>query len=253
MNSLLSQLPAQTPFEWSLLVVTALLIGMSKTGIQGINMLMIPLMAIAFGAKPSTGVILPMLCFSDLLAVIYYRRQAEWKHIVRLLPAAIAGFGLAVAVDRLIPPAGFRILLAGCLLLGLAIMIYAELRRGENKLAGSRWYGPLFGLAGGFTTMIGNAAGPVMAIYLLSVKLPKYAFVGTSAWFFLVVNYLKLPIQIYAWENINPATLTLNLCMIPFMIAGALCGIYIVRKLPEDGFRKVIIGVTVLSTLILLL
>jgi uncharacterized membrane protein YfcA len=239
--------------EWSLLLATALLIGMSKTGIQGINMLMIPLMAIAFGARPSTGIILPMLCFSDLLAVLYYRRQAEWKHILRLLPAAIAGFGLAVAVDRLVPPAAFRILLAGCLLLGLAIMIYAEVKRGANRWAERRWYGPVFGLAGGFTTMIGNAAGPVMAIYLLSVKLPKYAFVGTSAWFFLVVNYLKLPIQIYAWHNISTATLMLNLCTIPFMLIGALCGIYIVKKLPEQGFRKVIIAITVLSTLILLL
>ncbi|MCD7976802.1 MAG: hypothetical protein LUG51_06465 [Tannerellaceae bacterium] len=81
-----------TPYDWMLLFVCALFIGMSKTGIQGINTLAIPLMAIHFGAKPSTGLILPMLCFSDLIAVFYYRRTTEWNYIFKLLPSAIAGF-----------------------------------------------------------------------------------------------------------------------------------------------------------------
>jgi uncharacterized membrane protein YfcA len=242
----------QSPVEWSILFASALLIGMSKTGIQGINMLMIPLMAIVFGAKPSTGLILPMLCFSDLLAVCYYRREAEWRYIFRLLPSAIAGFALALAADRVVPPAAFKHLLAGCLLLVMAVMFRSERKRKENRLAGRWWYGPAFGLLGGFTTMIGNAAGPVMAIYLLSVKLPKYSFVGTSAWFFLVINYLKLPIQIFAWNNITWSSLLLDLCTVPFMILGAAIGIYIVKKLPEKGFRHFITAVTVLSVLILL-
>ena len=175
----------QSPLTWSVLFVSAFLIGMSKTGIQGINMLMIPLMAVVFGAKPSTGLILPMLCFSDLLAVLYYRRSAEWKYIIGLLPSAVGGFALALAVDSLVPPEQFRYLLSGCLLVAIAIMCRPNRGGKEDRLTGRWWYSPVFGLLGGFTTMIGNAAGPVMAIYLLSVKLPKYAFVGTSAWFFL--------------------------------------------------------------------
>jgi uncharacterized membrane protein YfcA len=245
-------LSMQTPLAWGVLFLSAFFIGMSKTGIQGINMLMIPLMALAFGAKPSTGVILPMLCFSDLLAVACYRRSAEWKYILRLLPSALGGFVLALAVDSLVPPAQFKRLLAGCLVVVMVVMIGSEKGKQSYKPTERWWYGPVFGLLGGFTTMIGNAAGPVMAIYLLSVRLPKYAFVGTSAWFFLVINYLKIPIQVFAWHNITASSLLLNLYTVPFMLAGAVAGIYVVRKLPEKGFRSVITVITVLSVLILL-
>jgi uncharacterized membrane protein YfcA len=105
---------------------------------------------------------------------------------------------------------------------------------------------------GGFTTMIGNAAGPVMAVYLLSMRLPKYSFVGTSAWFFLLVNYLKLPLQIFVWDNISVTTILLNVASIPFMVAGAIAGIVFVKKVPEKSYRTFIIIVTVLSTFMLL-
>ncbi|MCD8202892.1 MAG: sulfite exporter TauE/SafE family protein, partial [Prevotella sp.] len=75
--------------DWGILFFTALLIGMSKSGIQGITLLAVPLMAMTFGAKPSTGIILPILCFADLMAVLYYRRIAEWRYVLKLLPTAI--------------------------------------------------------------------------------------------------------------------------------------------------------------------
>lgn len=241
-----------TPYDWVLLFTCALLIGMSKTGIQGITLLAIPLMAINFGAKPSTGLILPMLCFSDLIAVCYYRRTAEWKYVFKLLPAAIIGFFLAIAIDKLIPANEFRRLMAICIFMGIVVMFWMEKQQKDNKLITSWWYAPAFGLMGGFTTMIGNAAGPVMSVYLLSMHLPKYSFVGTSAWFFLVVNYLKLPLQIFVWDNISVETIILNAFCIPFMIAGAIIGIYFVKKIPEKNYRTFIIGVTILSTLMLL-
>lgn len=241
-----------TPYDWILLFVCALLIGMSKTGIQGITLLAIPLMAINFGAKPSTGLILPMLCFSDLIAVYYYRRMAEWKYIFKLLPAAIIGFFLAIAVDWLIPANEFRKLMGICIFIGIAVMFWMEKRGKDSKIYTSWWYAPSFGLMGGFTTMIGNAAGPVMSVYLLSMKLPKYSFVGTSAWFFLVVNYLKLPLQIFVWDNISPATIALNIISIPFMVIGALAGVYFVKIIPEKSYRIFIIAVTILSTVVLL-
>ncbi|GAB6012715.1 sulfite exporter TauE/SafE family protein [Viscerimonas tarda] len=241
-----------SPYDWALLFGCALLIGMSKTGIQGISVLAIPLMAVNFGAKESTGLILPMLCFSDLIAVVYYRRTAEWKYILKLLPSAVAGFFMAIAVDKLIPPNGFRHLMAACIFLGLGVMLWTGRKGKGSKLFTSWWYGPAFGLMGGFTTMIGNAAGPVMAVYLLSMRLPKYSFVGTSAWFFLVVNYLKLPLQIFVWDNISMASLSLNAMAIPFMIIGAITGIYFVKLIPEKNYRTFIIIVTVLSTVMLL-
>jgi uncharacterized membrane protein YfcA len=248
---------ALMPYEllsWQIVAVifSGLCIGMSKTGIQGITLLAIPLMAINFGAKQSTGLILPMLCFSDLIAVFYYRRMAEWKYVFKLLPAAIVGFFVAIAIDKLIPPDEFGRLMAVCIFLGIAVMLWMEKKEKDAKMFKSWWYAPLFGLMGGFTTMIGNAAGPVMSVYLLSMHLPKYGFVGTGAWFFLLVNHLKLPLQIFVWDNISVATILLNAVNIPFMATGAIVGIIFVKKIPEKSYRIFIIAVTILSTFMLL-
>ena len=98
----------QSPTDLGMLFLSAMLIGMSKTGIQGISLLAVPLMAMTFGAKPSTGLILPILCVADLVAVLYYRRIAEWKYVLKLLPAALAGFVVALLVDKHVPPAEFK-------------------------------------------------------------------------------------------------------------------------------------------------
>ncbi len=242
----------QTPSDWVMLFFSALLIGMSKTGIQGISLLAVPLMAMTFGAKPSTGLILPILCMADLVAVLYYRRKAEWKYVLKLLPAALTGFGVALLVDKHVPPTEFKHLMGGCLLAVLIVMFWSDWKGKENSLSSCWWYGPLFGLLGGFTTMIGNAAGPVMAIYLLSVKMPKISFVGTNAWFFLVINYLKIPVQVLAWDNISTTTLLLDACTIPFVLIGGVLGVLLVKKLPEKGFRYFTTAVTCVSVLMLL-
>ena len=109
-------------------------------------------------------------------------------------------------------------------------MFWSDWKGKENSLSNHWWYSPLFGLMGGFTTMIGNAADPVMAIYLLSVKMPKYNFVGTNDWFFQVVNYLKILIQVFAWDNITLSSLILDACTIPFIIIGGVLGIVFVKK-----------------------
>ena len=243
----------QSPFDWGMLFLSALLIGMSKTGIQGISLLAVPMMAMTFGAKPSTGLILPILCVADLVAVLYYRRIAEWKYVFKLLPTALAGFAVALLVDKHVPPAEFKHLMGGCLLVVLAVMFWSDLKGKENSLSSNWWYGPLFGLLGGFTTMIGNAAGPVMAIYLLSVKMPKYSFVGTNAWFFLVINYLKIPVQVLAWDNITATSLALDACAVPFVLIGGVIGILLVKSLPEKGFRYFTTAVTCVSVLMLLM
>ena len=81
---------------------------MSKTGFNGLGTVVVPVLAIIFGAKPSTGILLPMLCCADLFAVAYYRRSAEWKYIIRLLPWSLLGFALALLTDHLISRQGFQ-------------------------------------------------------------------------------------------------------------------------------------------------
>lgn len=243
----------QSEWAWIVLFVMALFVGMSKTGVQGLAILTVPMLAMTFGAKPSTGIMLPVLCFADLIGVAYYRRKAEWKYIIRLLPTAIAGFFLAIWVDSLIPVTEFKHLMGACLVLVLVVMLWNQWRGKENMLTNYWWYSPLFGLLGGFTTMIGNAAGSVMAIYLLSIRMPKLAFVGTNAWFFLCVNFLKLPLQVFVWDNINLTTLAIDACTIPFVLIGAFLGIRLVKFLPERAFRIFTTIVTIVSVLMMLL
>ena len=243
----------QNDWSWGVLFLSALFVGMSKTGVQGLTILTVPLLAMAFGAKPSTGLILPLLCFADVIGVSYYRRQAEWKYILRLLPMAVAGFFLALWVDHLIPATEFKHLMGACLALVLGVMLWSQWKGRENLLIDKWWYSPLFGLLGGFTTMIGNAAGPVMAIYLLSMRMPKLAFVGTNAWFFLCVNFLKLPLQIFAWHNITPTTLAIDVCAIPFILLGAFLGIRLVKFLPEREFRVFTTVATIISVIVMLI
>ncbi len=243
----------QTEYGWMIVFIAATLIGMSKTGIQGMTTLAIPFTALAFGAKESTGVILPLLCFSDIIAVSYYRRQAEWRCILKVLPMAIIGFFIAIGVDKLIPSSQFKYLMAFSILTVIGVMIWQKYRKNSTMWVRNPFVSGAFGLLGGFTTMIGNAAGPVMAVYLLSLQLPKYSFVGTNAWFFLVINLLKMPLQIWVWHNITSSTLLIDACCIPFMLVGALIGIWFVKKLPEKKYRMFITIVTILSTLLLLL
>ena len=162
-----------TVTQWITICLSAVLISMSKTGIQGITALTVPYMAIAFGAKESTGIILPMLCMADIIAVCYFRKKADWKAVVRLLPAAVAGFFIAIWVDDQIPASDFRFLLGITLLTVFLVMLWSEFTGSQNRWAHAWWFAPFFGLLGGFVTMIGNAAGAVMAIYLLSMRKEK--------------------------------------------------------------------------------
>lgn len=237
-----------------LLVLCGMLIGMSKTGIQGIGSLVVPIMALIFGAKPSTGLLLPMLCMADVMAVLYYRTEVKWRYIFALLPWAILGFFVALLVDAQVPESQFRKLIGATLFIGFLVMFWNERRQKSGAiLPEGLWFAALFGILGGFSTMIGNAAGPIMAVFLLAARLPKNAFVGTSAWFFLIVNFLKLPLQFFFWHNISASTLALNAAMLPAIFLGALIGIWFVRLLSERNYRRFVTAATLISTMLLFL
>jgi uncharacterized membrane protein YfcA len=258
-TALLSSLPMfhfsdliSGPFHWFLFFVCALLVGMAKTGLQGIGTLTVPILAFLFGGKSSTGILLPMLCMADVMAVINYRRSVEFKQVLRLIPWAVVGLFVAIVADKYVPASAFKKLMAVCILGGLVVMFWSERRGSIEELGRKKWFATGFGIAGGFTTMIGNAAGPIMSVYLLAMRLPKLLFISTAAWFFLMINYIKLPLQIFFWKNITLHSFALDLITIPFIVLGAIAGVYLVKLLPEKKFRIVIIVLTILSTLMLL-
>ena len=183
---------------------------------------------------------------------LLFQKKADWKAVVRLLPAAVAGFFIAIWVDDQIPASDFRFLLGITLLTVFLVMLWSEFTGSQNRWAHAWWFAPFFGLLGGFVTMIGNAAGAVMAIYLLSMRKEKMEFIGTNAWFFMVVNLLKLPLQILVWHNITFESFRLNLLMLPFLGLGACIGLRIVRRFSDQSFHRFIQIVTAFSVVLMI-
>ena len=237
--------------QWVLLALSGLLIGMAKTGLSGFGMMVVPILANAFGGRPSVGLLLPILIFADVFAVSWYNRHADWKHVLRLLPWALAGILVGTLVGKSISDQSFNRLLAALVIGGIGILIWRDLRSDKLRIPRSRWFAAGLGLLGGFSTMIGNAAGPVIALYLLSMRLPKNVFIGTGAWFFFIVNLSKVPLHVWSWKTITLESFLLDVLLIPAIAAGAFLGIWLVRLLPEKIYRIIVIATTLLSALLL--
>ena len=222
--------------QWAVLVIGAFAIGVSKTGLPGVGILVVPLMALAFPAKPSVGLLLPILIFADIFAVGYYRHHGKWKHLAKLLPWAIVGIGVGYVVlskinsDMLKP-------VIGVIVLGmLAIRLRSILKSDPQKLPDHWTFAAMMGLLAGTTTMMANAAGPVMVLYLLSMHFPKQKFIGTAAWFFFIVNWIKVPLM-GNLGMITAASLKMDLMVFPAVVAGAAAGIWLLKRIPQRLFN----------------
>lgn len=240
-------------WEWILFFFCAMLIGISKTGVQNVGTFAIPVFALLFGAKDSTGIILPLLCFADTIAVIYYRKKFHLSYILKLLPWAIAGLVIALVLGHWVSESGFKTIMGCCILLGVAVMLWLTRANKIEPITSSVWFAPLFGFTVGFSTMIGNAAGPILTVYLLAMRLPKYVFVATGAWFIMILNFLKIPLQVFVWDNITMAGFLLGLLALPFIILGGIIGIRVVHVLPEKQFKTLMVTLIIGSTLFLLI
>jgi uncharacterized membrane protein YfcA len=217
-----------------LFFVCAALIGIGKAGVKGMGMLVVPLMAAIFGGRASAGLVLPMLCFADIFAVSYYNRHANWTYIRRLMPAALLGVLIGVVVGYYVDDSVFTNLISIIIIGSLILMLIQERMVISQQIVGGWGMGSTFGLLGGFSTMIGNAAGPVIATYFLATKIPKNGFIGTAAWFYLIVNLFKMPVHIFIWESITIRTFVMDLMAIPAIGLGILIGVSIVSDLFQN-------------------
>jgi uncharacterized membrane protein YfcA len=246
--------PGLTPGFLILFLIVALVIGMAKAGLSGLGLAIIPVMALIFGAKESTGVILPMLIAADIMAVIYYNRHAVWKHILVILPWVAVGIFVALIVGNLIDDNQFRIVMLSVVWIMLILMVLNDFRKKkDNGVPHNMFFGALMGLAGGFATMIGNSAGPVFTLYFLAMRLPKKEFIGTSAWLYLIMNTGKLPLQAIVWKNITMTSLIPGLISIPVIALGIFIGIHIVNLFSETFYRYFVIITTIVTSVLLFL
>lgn len=238
------------PWQWVLAAVAALVVGVSKAGIGGLGMLAVMIFAMIMPAKQATGVVLPLLCFGDIIGAATYRKHAKWAHIWRLFPWTAAGVVLGYfALDR-VTEAQARAMIGG-IVLGLVVMHFARRTFAGHEAEHGVWFAPMIGVLAGFTTLVANAAGPLMVIYMLAMRLPKLDFVGTSAVFFLILNLFKVPFMVHL-GLINAQSFSINLWLAPIVVAGAWFGRKLVMKIEQRTFENIALTLSVVAGLNLL-
>ncbi len=260
------------PWQWLLAVLAALIIGFSKTGIGGLSLLAVALFTQIFPGhtKQVSGLILPLLIVGDLVAVGAYRRHIQWKFLWKLFPFTALGVLLGWFAMGRIDDRQARLLVGAIILAMVAMHLY---RRRSHPSAGGTtsvsstttatsppavssipapdhgpWFAPTMGILAGFTTLIANAAGPLMAIYLLAMRLPKMEFVGTAAVFFMILNWFKVPFMVNL-DLITTDSAQFNLLLAPAVILGAFAGRAVLPRVNQRLFENLALTLSALSGL----
>lgn len=230
------------PWQWALGIVAAILVGVSKTGIAGLGMLFVAVFALVIpSTKQSTGIVLPLLIFGDVVAVLSYRRHTQWTHVWRLFPwTALGVFAGYFALGR-VDDHQTRVLIGIIVCAMVALHFWRRYQADKHpEVLQSRgfWFAVMIGILAGFTTLVANAAGPLMVIYLLAMRLPKMEYVGTGAVFFMLLNWFKVPFMVHL-GLITRESLRFNLLLAPAVLAGALFGKWLLPRIDQKLFERI--------------
>jgi uncharacterized membrane protein YfcA len=242
-------MPHLTLSQWLLAMVAATGVGVSKSGLSGMGLLHVLIFAFLFGARDSTGVVLPMLLIGDVVAVRTFHQHARWDYVRRMLPPACVGVIGAAWFMRGLSEAVYKPIIGG-IILGLTVLQLAKMQRPEwfGRVPHARWFTWSLGLIAGAATMLANAAGPVFSIYCLAVGLPKLELVATGAWFFLIMNAFKVPFSA-ALGLIHGQTLLLNVVLSPLVGVGLLFGRWLTQRIPQQLFDRLLLAFAAVAAL----
>ena len=238
--------------QWIIAILGSIGIGMSKAGIKGSGIFFLTLIAIFFGARESTGLVVPLLITADVFAVLYYRRHTEWRLLLKFIPWIFSGILLGVWLGKDLEEAVFKQVMAGIIILSVGIMFYWEYRKVE-RVPSEWWFAGAMGIGAGFTTMVGNMGGAFTNIFFLAMRISKIRFIGTLAMLYLLINLFKLPFHIWTWKTISVESLAFNLRLVPAVLIGIWLGIRLVRIINEKAFRKMILILTAIGAVLMVL
>jgi len=230
-----------TTFQWTVIIFSAVLTGIARTGIFGVMLLVVPLLSLQMPGRTAAGLVLPLMVAGDFIAAYVYRKTFSKKAMLQILPWLILGLGLGALIGGAVSNRLFKMIMASTTFTCMAFAIWNELRHGKPLQLNSQTIA-VIGILSGFASMIGNAAGPVIAVYFIALNLKKMEYVSSIVWLFWIVNLLKLPFHIFLWKTVNLDVLKLDLILAPALCAGMAAGIWIVRKIPEKPFRMVILA-----------
>lgn len=242
------------PWAWVILGVAAVTVGLAKTAIPGGGILPVALFAAVLPARTSTAALLLLLIVGDLFALIAYRRHAHWPSLLRLAPAVLAGLLAGFAFLAFGDDAIVRRAIAVILLVMIAITLWRRWRqrRADAATAAHGFVAAsAYGGLAGFTTMVANAAGPVMSMYFLAMRTPVQVFLGTSAWFFAIVNLFKVPF-LAAIGLFDSHVLLMDAVLVPFVVLGAFAGLWLARRMKQRVFDVIVIALTIVGAVYLL-
>jgi uncharacterized protein len=241
--------PPLTPAQWMLAIAAAAGVGVSKSGLAGMGLLHVLIFAFLFGARESTGIVLPMLLIGDVCAVSFFHQHARWDYVRRMLPPACVGVIVAAIIMRGLSEAVYKPII-GVTILVLTVLQVVRLYKPQwlGSVPHARWFAWTIGLIAGGATMLANAAGPVFMIYCLAIALPKFELVGTSAWFFFIINAFKVPFSI-ALGLIHGQTLALNAVLSPAILAGIFAGRWLTIRIPQRLFDGLLLAFAAIAAL----
>ncbi len=239
-------------FDFVLAFLAAFILGLGKAGVKGLGVVIVTIMAIVFGGKASTGVLIPLMVLADIFAVIYYHRHTQWKYLGKLLPMMAVGVLLGVWWGNDISEAVFKQVMAVFILVTVVIMFWMDRRKSPVGIPRHWVFSSGMGLLSGITSMIGNLAGSFTNIYFLAMRLPKNEFIGTAAWLFFIINVFKLPFHIFVWKTVTKESLMINAFLVPGIIVGFFTGIAIVKVINNALYRKFILIVTAIGAILIL-
>jgi uncharacterized membrane protein YfcA len=239
--------------QWICAVAGALMVGISKTGISGLSVLAVALFAyVVPSSKQASGLVLPLLIFADVVAVLSYRAHAQWRHLWRVFPWTALGVVIGYLALGRISDRATRWLIGG-IILALSALSFWRRRRTTGRDAEAPLHGAVaigVGVLAGFVTLIANAAGPLMAIYLLAMRLPKMQYVGTAAMFFMLLNLFKVPFMA-ALGLVTPASFAFNLYLLPAVLAGTVIGRWLLWRIDQGLFENLVLVLSAVAGLLL--
>src|SRR3984957_14768425 len=244
------------PLLWTCAVLGALMAGVSKAGIMGLSIPSVALFTHVFpSSKQASGLVLPLLIFGDFVAVVSYRAHTQWRYLWKLMPWTAAGVVLGYFALGHISDRTARIMI-GVIIVSLCVLGYWRryLSAQTQETAGS-WHWALaaaLGITAGFITLVANAAGPLMAIYLIAMRLPKMQFVGTAAVFFMVLNLFKVPFMVNL-GLITAQSFEFNLMLAPAVLLGAFAGRWILLRINQQLFDNLVLALSTVAGVLLIM
>jgi uncharacterized membrane protein YfcA len=244
------------PSLWIFAALGAFMIGVSKAGITGLSILSIALFNHVFpSSKQASGLVLPLLIFGDIVAVFSYRKHTQWHYLWRLFPWTAIGVVLGYFTLGRISDHTARVLVGWIIvsLTGLSFWRrYASAPNAERAVAFHWSIGAAIGMTAGFITLVANAAGPLMALYLVAMRLPKMEYVGTAAVFFMLLNLFKVPFMVDL-GLITTQSFGFNLALAPAVLLGALAGRWLLVRVNQNLFEQLVLLLSAIGGILLIL